>query len=417
MKHLENNGILSDLQHGYRNKCSTETQLLKVTNYFAQSLENKTQTDSIFLDFKRAFDIVPHERLLLKMNYYGFRKYLPWIRNFLSQRKQSVVIDGVKSRFVNVISGLPQGTVLAALLFLVFINDLPQSITNSFCGLFCDDTLLAKEILSDNDANELQNDLNNVLSWTELWGMDFNTVKCVQMTISNKKKLQDNQYFLGKDKLISKEYVKYLGITIDKKLTFGQHIKEKCKNATTVLNMLRRNLYFAPKSVKTKAYMSCVLPILEYASTSWQPTSESSDSAIEMVQRNAARFISNNYSKKGEFKKISITKILNDLQMETLHERRNKSRLIMAYKIINGHVILNANMLPKSEIKPTQRQCNAPNVGSNNELIEPTSRLHTTEKSFFYSIQKIWNQRVTPAQARAPSVDAFKAHFKKNHVL
>ena len=105
------------------------------------------------------------------------------------------------------------------------------------------------------------------------------------------------------EKLIHKDFVKYLGVTIDKKLTFGQHIKEKCKSATTILNMLRRNLYFAPRSVKIKAYNSCVLPILEYAPSSWQPTSESLSNALEMVQHNAARFISNAYCKKGDFKK------------------------------------------------------------------------------------------------------------------
>ena len=120
--------------------------MLKVIDMFAKSLENKSQTDGIFLDFSRAFNVVPYERLLLKMNYYGIRKILPWISNFLKNRKQSVVIDGTKSRFVEVISGLPQGTVLAALLFLIFINDLPETVTKSFTGVFCDDTLLAKEI-------------------------------------------------------------------------------------------------------------------------------------------------------------------------------------------------------------------------------------------------------------------------------
>ena len=146
MKHLENFNILSKYQHGYRNGCSTETQLLKVIDMFAKNLENKSQTDAIFLDFSRAFDVVPHERLLLKMDYYGVRKSLPWLSDFLKMRKQCVVIEGVKSRFVEVLSGLPQGTVLAALLFLVFINDLPESVTKSFTGIFCDNTLLAKEI-------------------------------------------------------------------------------------------------------------------------------------------------------------------------------------------------------------------------------------------------------------------------------
>ena len=204
MKHFEKHDILSDLQHGYRNRCSTETQLLKVVNHFAESLENNSQTDSIFLDFSRAFDVVPHERLILKMNHYGVRKYLPWIRNFLSQRKQCVVIDGVKSRFIKVISGIPQGTVLAALFFLVFINDLPESVSNSFTGMFCDDTILAKEISNENDATDLQNDLDNVLEWTKLWGMKFNTVKCVQMTLSNKKNTLKTQYYLDKNKLSQK---------------------------------------------------------------------------------------------------------------------------------------------------------------------------------------------------------------------
>ena len=163
MKHLEKFKILSKFQHGYRNGCSIETQLLKVIDLFANGLENEKQTDGISLDFSRAFDVVPHNRLFLKMNYYGVRKILPWIKDFLSSRKQSVVIDGVQSRYFTVLSGLPQGTVLAALLFLIFINDLPASVTSSFTGVFCDDTFLAKEITQQIYSIELQNDLNNVI--------------------------------------------------------------------------------------------------------------------------------------------------------------------------------------------------------------------------------------------------------------
>ena len=131
------------------------------------------------------------------MNYYGIRKSLPWIQDFLKIRKQCVVIDGVKSRYVSVISGLPQGTVLAALLFLIFINDLPSSVTQSFTGIFCDDTLLAKEINNQDDTTALQNDLTNVFEWTQTWGMRFNTVKCVQMTVTNRRSPITNTYFLN----------------------------------------------------------------------------------------------------------------------------------------------------------------------------------------------------------------------------
>ena len=100
--------------------------------------------------------------------------------------------------------------------------------------------------------------------------------------------------------------------------------------------------------------------------------------------------------------------------METLEERRVQARLSMAYKIINGYVILESNMLPKANIKHTHRKCNGPKVGIQNQLFEPQSRLKTTGKTFFYSIQKVWNQKVTPSQALAPSVDSFKTHVKRN---
>ena len=123
MDHLQNYKILSKLQHGYQHGCSTETQLLRVIDLFAKGLDNKSQVDCISLDFQRAFDVVPHERLLLKMNYYGIRNLLPWIRHFLTGRTQRVVVDGVRSRLIDMISGIGQGTVLAGLLFLIFINN------------------------------------------------------------------------------------------------------------------------------------------------------------------------------------------------------------------------------------------------------------------------------------------------------
>ena len=413
MKHLEKFNILSKLQHGYRSGCSTETQLLKVINLFTKSLEDNKQIDAISLDFSRAFDVVPHQRLLLKMNFYGIRRILPWVKDFLTERKQSVVIDGVKSRFVTVTSGLPQGTVLAGLLFLIFINDLPASVTESFTGVFCDDTLLAKEISTQSDATDLQNDLNRVYEWTQMWGMQFNTIKCIQMTVTNKTNHFSFNYYLNNEILTKKNTIKYLGVTIDNKLTFKDHIQEKCKKATTVLNMLRRNLHFAPKAVKCKAYQACVLPIIEYASTCWSPTSDKLENSIEMIQHNAAKFVSNTYSKKKDYKNFSITKLLTELDWNSIEKSREQERLCMVFKIINGLVILDSNMLPKIDHQRPLRQCNNVKVGFENQLEETEPRLKLTSKTFFYSTPKLWNNSISPAQANAPSVDAFKQHFKK----
>ena len=177
--------------------------------------------------------------------------------------------------------------------------------------------------------------------------------------------------------------------------------------------MLKRNLYFAPSSVKSKAYISSVLPILEYANSSWCPTSAKQNNALEMIHHNAARFVCNIYYKKGKHEKISITNVLKSLNWESLEERRNQTRMIMVYKIINDKVILDSSLLPKVTNQRPTRTCNEVKVGHVNQLIEPQSRLDVVKNTFFYAAPQLWNNYVTPLQAKAPSVDAFKQHFKK----
>ena len=133
---------------------------------------------------------------------------------------------------------------------MIFINDLPSTIKESFNGLFCDDTIIAKEITNTSDSLDLQNDLNNVLEWTKIWGMRFNVEKCHHMTITNKRRPISSQYCLDNEIIAQKSNINYLGVIIDNKLSFKQHINTKCKKATTVLNVLRRNLHFAPRSLK-----------------------------------------------------------------------------------------------------------------------------------------------------------------------
>ena len=349
------------------------------------------------------------------MNYYGIRKLLPWFEDFLTGRTERVIVEGTKSRLINILSGIPQGTVIAGLLFLIFINDLPESVTESFTGLFCDDTLVAKDINSDRDVVALQSDLDKIYEWTQVWGMKFNSVKCVVMTVSNKKNTIMNSYHLNSmfpaQCLIKESSIKYLGVTIDNNLSFNKHVEEKCKSATKILNLLRRNLYFAPKSVKTKAYQSCVRPIIEYAATCWSPTSQKYSHKLEMIQHRAAKFVTNLYPRKGHYEEYSISAILNNLGWYSLAERRNMLKLTMAYKILNNHVIIPPEALPKVNHSRPIRKCNEPSVGKQHVLAEPLSRLKNTGKTFFYHVPKLWNDNVSPVQANAPSVDSFKLHF------
>ena len=160
----------------------------------------------------------------------------------------------------------------------------------------------------------LQNDLTKIEEWSSIWGMKFNTDKCVVMTISNKRNPSLNNYYLNNVCLSREDNIKYLGVYIDNKLTFKKHTEEKCKSASKILNLLRRNLHFAPPSVKAKAYFACVRPILEYGNICWSPTSAKSLKCIEMIQHTAAKFVTNTYPKKGHYEQFSITKLLNDLQ-------------------------------------------------------------------------------------------------------
>ena len=246
--------------------------------------------------------MVPHQRLLLKIGYYGLGPLEPWFKDFLVGRKQTVVVEGVHSREIEVLSGVPQGTVLGPLCFLLFINHLPEEIESfadissqlsnanqnlidnpddSFIGIFADDTLIAREIKNNDDGNKLQKDLRSLENWTKMWGMHFNAGKCELLRVTRKRKPIETEYYLNDTKLKQKSEIKYLGVTIDEKLSWKKHILNKKKKGTTVLNMIRRNLHFAPKAVKETAYISAVRPIVEYASAVWSPNSEQQKSNFD----------------------------------------------------------------------------------------------------------------------------------------
>ena len=187
MLHLDKHSILMDVQHGFRKKHSCKTQLITITEDMACNLSNSIQIDAVFVDFAKAFDEVPHQRLLLKLEYYGIKiNTLQWIGSFLNNRKHCVIVEGVSSNVVPVTSGVPQGTVLGPLLFLIFINDLPESITSS-AKLFANYCLLYCTIHLSNDAIQLQEDLVQLGLWVNFWQMTLNPHKCSIMHISNKR--------------------------------------------------------------------------------------------------------------------------------------------------------------------------------------------------------------------------------------
>ena len=179
-KHLFLNNILIDQQHRFREKFSCETQLISAIHDWAKGINFRSQTDVILLDFSKAFDSVPHERLVVKLDFHGIRgTRLKWIRAFLTNRKQKVSVNGVLSLSRHVVSGVTQGSVLALVLFLLFINDISNSI-HSNLHLFGDDCVLYKEVATQQDCQILQQDLH-------LLSHSFNVSKCCHLGITRKK--------------------------------------------------------------------------------------------------------------------------------------------------------------------------------------------------------------------------------------
>ena len=167
--HLNSFNVLIENQHGFRSQHSYVTQLISLLEDLSYSMDHHQQTDVILLDFAKAFDNVPHQRLLVKLRHYGITNSIcHWISTWLTQRSQQVVLDGASSESVSVQSGVPQGTVLGPLMFLIYINDITESISLSL-RLFADDCILYRTITTEEDAVQLQYDLDHLFAWAIKW--------------------------------------------------------------------------------------------------------------------------------------------------------------------------------------------------------------------------------------------------------
>jgi hypothetical protein len=227
MGHFDRNKILTNAQHGFRKKRSCESQLIVTIHDIASKLERDSQVDIILLDFAKAFDKVPHHRLLHKLEYYGVNpKTNRWIRSFLENREQSVILEGTVSMQVQVLSGVPQDTVLGPLLFLAYTNDMPETATSSEIKLFADDSLLYRTINNQTDSHLLQRDLTILEDWKNIWQMSFNTKQCIVIRIAPKnKQVRQTSYKLHGRNLDNVEASKYLGVTINNNLSMAKETR------------------------------------------------------------------------------------------------------------------------------------------------------------------------------------------------
>ena len=338
MKHLEQYSILTDVQHGFRAKRSTVTQLILTIHDMAKTIQDNKSVHAAVLDFSKAFDKVPHKRLIIKLQYYGIRgPLLNWFESFLTNRSQTVVCDGKHSDPAQVTSGVPQGTVLGSLLFLLYVNDLPDNLKSSI-RLFADDALLYGVISNENDGDQLQEDLKQLEAWQNTWQMSFNPSKCKTICISTKRDPPQKKYVFCGVELEKVDSISYLGVILNDNLKWSKHVQSTTGKASKVLGMMKRNLWNCPKRVRETAYTAIVRPKLEYASSAWDPYHQKDIDSLERVQRKAARFCCNNYQPTA-----SVTAMIQDLGWKTLESRRTMTRLTLLYKMSRGEIDIDAD--------------------------------------------------------------------------
>ena len=359
MAHMDNNNHLSDNQHGFRRKRSCESQLIITSHELAEILNRKGQVDVAVLDFSKAFDKVPHRRLLQKLGHYNIDpNVIGWIEAFLKDRTQRVAVDGCLSSEAPVLSGVPQGTVLGPMLFLIFINDIGLDIFSRL-RLFADDCLLFREIKSIADSIALQQDLDKLVLWSHTWGMAFNIAKCNVMSITNKKNGITFDYAMEGTLLVKVTETVYLGVTISDTLQWKRHIDKMTSSADRLLGFLWRTMHKCPKPLKEKAFNSIVRSKLSYAQTVWDPYQSTLINKIEKVQRRGARFVNNTrHSKSKKEKNDSPTEMMKKLKWTPMAVGRKEARLSMMYKIIHEDIAIPTQYLPPPKTRSSRQHHN-----------------------------------------------------------
>ena len=324
--HLEANNLILDSQHGFRNGRSCLTNLLEFFHHMFSAFDKSRAVDIIYLDFKKAFDKVPHKRLMKKVRSLGIVGEVgDWIEDWLSERKQRVVINGASSGWRDVTSGVPQGSVLGPLLFIIYINDMDVSLISKI-SKFADDTKVG--INADNKSiKQLQEDLRTIGEWSQKWQMPFNSEKCKVMHIGYRN--TNAEYSLLGKRIDCCNEEKDLGVIISRDLQFTKQCTEVEKKAQKLLGYIKRQFITRRKETILTLYNALVRPHLEYAAQFWSPSQRKDIEKLEAVQARATKLIPS-------IRHLGYQRRLERLNLYSLEKRRLRGQLIETYKILSG---------------------------------------------------------------------------------
>ena len=408
--YLLRNHLISDRQFGFRPHHSTADMLTILSQQWSNTMDRGDEVRLIALDIKGAFDKVWHNGLCSKLIGKGVSgKLLAWTKNYLSDRSIKVVLSGQSSTINPINSSVPQGSILGPLLFSVFIDDLPDHCENPIF-LFADDSTLFCEISSNAEAetvgDSLNKDLASMKTWADKWKVTFEPTKCKAMTLSRKRQPSRTDLYFGATKISEVDELEILGVTVDKRLTWNTHISNISSRAGQRLGALRR---VAPKLDafgRGTVYKAQIRSVMEYASLCWMSASATSLQLLDRIQDKALQIIG-----------VDEVQACTKLNIPPLHHRRKVAAATVIYKMHTTLCPIDLKgMLPPPYTlrRSTRSSLSMPS----HALVKPTSRTHSTGRSFLHTGTTLWNSlpENIVGQIDDTGVQSFKSRVHK-HLL
>lgn len=399
--------LLSDSQHGFRPLHSTLTALLEITNKWGECIDSGELNGVIFLDLKKAFDTVDHHILFTKIKLYGITGLAyDWFVSYLSNRTQYCMVNGRLSQPLTVKTGIPQGSVLGPLLFIIYVNDLPNCLESTRCNLFADDTQISASATSIIEIEQtLNEDLKKISDWMIANKLSLNVGKTEYMIIGSRQRLSQVQYqpkiSIGELEIRRVKSTKSLGLIIDETLTWSEQVDHITKKVITGLGILRRIRDFVPHNTLLTVYWSLIQPYFDYCSPVWAGLGKTLSLKLQKLQNRAARIINrDSYD-------ISSSDCLSKLNLSNLETRRDQQISTVMYKVSH-------NQVPDHLGKLFRRTCQQHSFNTRQaeyDFVPPKPNTNYLKNTFSYRGSVVWNK--LPVELKSStSLNIFKTRIR-----